>query len=403
MPHDAAFFWPIRLRRNLDWQMPMKILIISNQSRSMAIFWRVLIMRLAKESFDIVCCVPGGDNEAENELRQLGCGVIHYPLDRKGVNPVHDIATYFALKKIFSEVRPDVIFATTIKPVIYGCLAGSGVPYIFPAITGLGYAFEADSPLKKVLHIFTKFLYGQALKSASAVFFQNRDDAGLFSGEGLVGPEKPVFYARGTGVDVERFSPAPFPPFPPDGEIIFLLIARLLEAKGIEDYANAARILKKNGARARFQLLGIPEKGPGAISPDQISQWENEKLIEYLGESRDVRPCIAGSHVAVLPSWREGTPTSIMEAMAMGRPGVVTDVPGCREVVMNGENGWLVRVHDPASLASGMENFLRDPDSIRAMGANSRKMAVEMFDANVVADGIIRDMFSVIGKKPGIA
>lgn len=362
----------------------MKVLMLSNQARSMAVFWRVLIQAMQARGMDVVCCVP----DTVPELETLGPTIINYPLDRKGINPLHDIQTLLRLRDIFKAIKPDAIFATTIKPVIYGSLAAkrAGVPHIFATITGLGYAFERDSPLKKLINSISCGLYRRALNGISGVFFQNPEDARLFRESRILEAHAPVLFARGTGVDTAHFAQTPLPPL---NEPAFLLVARLLEAKGIRDYAKAAAMLKQQYPKARFQLLGPPENGPGSIAPEEIRQMT---AIEYLGQTNDVRPYWRNAHVAVLPSWREGLPTALMEAMSMGRPLVAADVPGCREVLINGKNGFFAQPKDARSLALAMGQFLEHPDMIAVMGAASRKMAEKNLDAHIVADGILADM-----------
>ena len=231
------------------------------------------------------------------------------------------------------------------------------------------------------------------------MFFQNRDDAELFRTVGILRHGARVLMARGgTGVDIRRFAEAPLPPLPAGDcapqarEIIFLLVGRLLEGKGLHEYAAAARELKTQYPAARFQLLGPPEQGLGSVDLAQVRRWQDEGSIEYLGETRDVRPYVAACHALVLPSWREGTPTSIMEGMSMGRAAVVTDVPGCREVMEDGVNGFLCAAHDPRSLAAAMRRFLDDPGLLASMGAAGRELACREFDAEVVAEKILVDM-----------
>ena len=386
----------------------VKVLVLGNQGRSTANFWTVLARRMLLDGHDVVFAVPPGDARADAALRGVGDArtvtgaprVVHYPLDRKGLNPWRDARSFFALARLLRTERPDYLFASTIKAVIYGCLAArvARVPHVYATITGLGYAFEADSFFKRRINELSVFLYARALARAEGVFFQNRDDAALFRQCGILAPHARVLMARGTGVDVERFAPSPLPPLPPDDadpgkkRLIFLLVARLLEAKGLEEYAGAARLLRERYPAAVFRLLGPAESGLGAIPLETVARWGEQGLIEYLGETRDVRPHVAASHVLVLPSWREGTPTAIMEGMSMGRPAVVTDVPGCREVVRNGVNGLLCRVRDPRSLAGALEHFLQRPSEIVRMGAASRRLALEEFDAGAVASGIVRDM-----------
>ena len=373
----------------------MKILILSNQARSMSNFWSVLIRRMRAGGHTVICAAPPGDAAAEAALRALGAAVVNYPLDRKGLNPLRDAGSFIALLRLFRAEKPDLLFATTIKPVIYGCLAArvAGVPRVYATITGLGYAFETDSFFKKCVNRLGVVLYRLALSHVSGVFFQNEDDLRVFRRHGILGPDARVLMARGgTGVDTARFAPAPYPPLPPAGPVIFLLVGRLLEAKGLHEYAEAGRLLKARGAECRLQLLGPEETGLGGVDLAQIRRWETGGFLEYLGETRDVRPFIAASHVLVLPSWREGTPTSVMEAMSMARPAVVTDVPGCREVVRDGVNGWLTPPRDPGALACAMERFVAEPALIARMGAAGREMALAEFDAETVAARILKDM-----------
>lgn len=373
----------------------MKIVILSNQARSMSNFWSVLIRRMRAAGHTVICAAPPGDADAEAALRALGAEVVNYPLDRKGLNPLRDAGSFLDLLRLFRAEKPGLLFATTIKPVIYGCLAArvAGVPRVYATITGLGYAFEADSFFKKCVNRLGVLLYRLALGHVSGVFFQNEDDMRVFREQGILAPDARVLMARGgTGVDTARFAPAPYPPLPPEGPIIFLLVGRLLEAKGLHEYAEAGRLLKAAGADCRLQLLGPSETGLGGVDMAQIRRWEAEGFLEYLGETRDVRPYIAAAHVLVLPSWREGTPTSVMEAMSMGRPAIVTDVPGCREVVRDGVNGWLTPPRDPGALARAMERFVADPALIARMGAAGRELALAEFDAETVAARILKDM-----------
>lgn len=372
----------------------MKIIVLGNQARALANFWSVLIRRMLTGGHEVICCAPPGDAQADAALEALGASVLHYELDRKGLNPLRDLHTFATLKLLFEREKPDLLFASTIKPVIYGCMAArrAGVPHIYATITGLGYAFEGGSFFKKCVNRLSVRLYRLALNKAEGVFFQNQDDIRAFREAGILTPDARVLTARGTGVDVRRFAETPFPELPPAGPVIFLLVGRLLEAKGLPEYAAAARLLKARHPDARFQVLGPPEQGLGSVSIAQVKEWEAEGSIEYLGETRDVRPFVAAAHVLVLPSWREGTPTAIMEGMSMGRAAVVTDVPGCREVVREGVNGRLAPPRDPEALAAAMKTFMETPEAILRMGAAGRKLALAQFDAEKVAARILRDM-----------
>lgn len=368
----------------------MKIALLGNQARAMVNFWSVLVRRMRARDYEVVCMVPAGDDAADAALRALGAEVRHYPLDRKGLNPVRDFATTGALVRLLKAEKPQMLFTFTIKPVIYGCIAArmARVPHVFATITGLGYTFEADSAGKKLVHWLAVALYRLALSGTQTVFFQNEDDLALFRRKGILRPQQHTVLCRGTGVDIARFAFSP----PPLAGPIFLLVGRLIEAKGLYEYAEAARLLKGRFPQARFQVLGPPESGLGAVPLESLRAWEQEGCIEYLGETRDVRPYLAAASVIVLPSWREGTPCSVMEGMSTGRAAIVTDAPGCREVVTDGENGLLVPLKNPQALAAAMLRFIEQPALIETMGAAGRRLAEAEFDAEKVAAHIIAAM-----------
>ena len=376
----------------------MKILVLGNQARALVNFWAVLMQHMRDAGHEVICCVPESresDRVWEEQLRARGYALRHYALDRKGLNPLRDAATAAALFRLFRAEKPHMLFASTIKPVIYGCSAArlAGVPHIFATITGLGYAFEADSLPKKIINKLASTLYRVSLAGAEKIFFQNEDDCQVFSKAGIIqGRHDPrVVLCRGTGVDIEHFAPAAAPVEPP----VFLLVGRLLEAKGLPEYAEAARLLKGKYPQARFQVLGPPEQGLGSVPLSQVQAWHDAGDIEYLGQTADVRPFLQAASVLVLPSWREGTPCSIMEGMSVGRAAVVTDAPGCREVVIDKVNGFRVPLRDPVALAGALERFVLEPGLIASMGAASRRMAEEEFDARKVARHILTAMHAL--------
>ena len=375
----------------------MKVVIMGSQARSMANFWPTLIKMLVSEGHEVYCFVPQTNDEADKKaielMRSWGAVPCEVYLSRRGLNPFKDFISFLSLRMIFRYVKPQVLFSYAIKPVIYGTLAAKFgmVPLRFAMITGLGYTFEADSLPKKLLTKVVSLMYWVALKCCHGVFFQNQDDLGHFKKLGIL-PKQPkpdyVQMIRGTGVDIERFAAQP----PVVNEQIFLLVGRVIEAKGIREYAQAAKLLKAKYPLARFQLLGPLETGPGSIAKPEIEAWQNEGYIEYLGATDDVRPFISKASVMVLPSYREGLPTSIMEGMSMARPAVVTDVPGCRELLVEGENGFMVPWKNPQALAEGMEKFIQHPELIEKMGKTARQMAEKDYNARTVAQGLIRAM-----------
>ncbi len=378
----------------------MKIAILGNQARATSNFWSTLIRALSAAGHETLCLVPppgqrASDKEWNDALSEAGARVMFYPLDRKGLNPVRDMATLRALHGIFAHEKPDVLFAFTIKPVIYGVLASAlaGFPKAakrLVMITGLGYMFESDTLVKRVLTRVAALLYRASFSRAATAFFQNKDDLEVFTRLSIIPSGMRVRMCPGTGVDLARFTPALLPPV--EKGLTFLLIGRLLEAKGLHEFYAAAKALKAKYPGARFQILGPPEKGLGSVPLETVQAWQAEGIVEYLGETRDVRPYLQNCHVFVLPSYREGAPTSVMEAMATARASVVTDVPGCRETVKEGENGFLVPVRDANALAAAMERFLLDPALALNMGGKGRAMAEARFDAEMIAKTIMTEM-----------
>jgi glycosyltransferase involved in cell wall biosynthesis len=281
-----------------------------------------------------------------------------------------------------------VVLTYTIKPIVYGTLAARAASpgaRCYAMITGVGYAFSAQELRARLSRQVARILLNISLPLNARVFFQNPDDRALFLRNGLVRPEQ-VVLIPGSGVDLDAFAPAPLPKHPP---LVFLLIARLLREKGVEEYADAARLLRSRYPDVRFVLVGPLDDHPDAITQKEVRKWEVEGVLEYLGYQEDVRPAIAASSVYVLPSYREGTPRSVLEAMAMGRPVITTDVPGCRETVRPWVNGFLVPPRDPLGLALAMERFLRRPELVPAMGRRSREEAEARFDVHVVNDIIL--------------
>ncbi|SHN50747.1 glycosyltransferase family 4 protein [Desulfovibrio litoralis] len=367
----------------------MKLVIIGNQSRAMNNFWTVLICNAIAKGHEVVAFLPDADEWTE-KLHELGVKIRFYPLDRKGLNPLNDYKTVIALKKLLEEEKPDRLFVYTIKAVIYGSLAAALAKYPkkeyrYAMITGLGYAFEADSFLKKSLRMVAVLLYRLALNQVNTVFFQNQDDKELFEELHILPKNIEIQFSPGTGVDTLLFSEVPLP----EAQQHFLLVARLLEAKGIRDFYYAAKIVKEQYPDTIFSILGPEENGVGGIPLSEVRDWEKEGVLQYLGATNDVRPYIAEASVMVLPSYREGTPCALLEGMSMGRAVLATKVPGCKEVVKNKVNGFLSPVQDPEALADIMIKFIEIPALSKSMGHEGRKFAEERFDANKVAENLL--------------
>jgi len=308
------------------------------------------------------------------------------------MNPCRDVFSLIQLWQLMRSLKPDVVLAYTVKPVIYGMLAArlASVPKRFALITGLGYAFQggdATSGSRRWVRLLVQKMYALALRGTNKTFFQNPDDKKLFFERALLSRRAKSVVVNGSGVDLKIFEPST-PPMP----ISFLLIARLLGDKGVREYVEAARLIKDSHPEVIFNLAGWIDDNPNSISSYELDSWIKEGLVTYWGRLSDVRPAIAASSVYVLPSYREGTPRTVLEAMAMGRAIVTTDAPGCRETVIDGVNGYLVEVKSAESLAYAMMRFVAEPSKAYAMGQASRKLAEEKFDVHAVNNKMLTEM-----------
>lgn len=375
----------------------MRIAVIASYAPSLVIFRGALLATLSRAGHQILACAPVSESTVPQKLREIGVMYQSIELSRTSINPLDDVKTLLSLYEIFQRFKPDIVLGYTIKPVVYASLAArfAGVPRSFSIITGLGFAFvEPENTTggqlkRRIVNRLVRLLYRLALSWNEKVFFQNPDDRAHFVQLELIPKEKTVLI-NGSGVDLDYFVETP----PPTREFpLFLLIARLLKDKGILEYVEAASILKKQYPDVEFRLLGwFDENNPAGISRVQLEEWQREGHIKYLGSTEDVRPFLREASVYVLPSYREGTPRTVLEAMAIGRPIVTTDAPGCRETVIHGENGFLVPVRDVPSLVNTLEKFIHQPELIATMGRRSREIAEEKYDVHKVNTVILQTM-----------
>lgn len=361
----------------------MKILINAHHTPTLYRFRKELMQDMIRNGAKVFVTAP--EKEFKKEIEELGVEFNQVHLDRTSLNLFKDIRYFFNLIKVTKRVQPDLVFSYAIKPIIYGSIAAwlSKVKKISSLISGLGFSFTENeaSFLKKMI---TRF-FGKALGKNDFIFFQNPDDLDLLIEKKVIKKEGNYLIINGSGVNLEEFSYKK----QNTENISFILVARLLWHKGIREFIQAAGILKKKYPDVKFKLLGPFDKNPAAIKPEEISSWEEEGFINYLGETTDVRPFLEASSVFVLPSYREGTPRSVLEAMAMGKPVITTDAPGCRETVLEGENGFLVPVKDHCKLKEVMEKFIVYPEKIDIMGSKSRKIAEEKYDVRKVNKEIL--------------
>lgn len=366
---------------------PGHVVVLAAYAPSLVNFRGPLLSELVSRGWRVTAAAPDVDELTRSALEAMGVQVESTPLARTGLNPLDDIAYCRTLVQLLRRVAPDVVLAYTAKPVIWGAVASrlAGVRRMVAMITGLGYAFTA--PAKPSFRAFAARiaatnLYRLAFVLADRVLFQNPDDLDLFRQQCLIAAEKAEI-TPGSGVDLDRFKQVQLPL-----ETSFLMVCRFLGAKGVREYAAAALSLKARHPQVEIRLGGWIDPGPDAISREELDGWIQGGLV-CLGRLDDVRPAIAAASVFVLPSYREGTPRSVLEAMAMGRPVITTDAPGCRETVRDGENGFLVAPRDSEALARAMERFVTDPSLIPAMGARSLERAQAKYDVHEVNAQVI--------------
>ncbi|MGB8276177.1 MAG: glycosyltransferase family 4 protein [Alphaproteobacteria bacterium] len=305
-------------------------------------------------------------------------------LSRRSLNPLRELAALFEIVRVYRRERPDIVHHVALKPVLYGSLAAriAGVPRVVNALTGMGYVFVSRDPTARLLRLVVGLLFRFVLgHGRNRLVLQNPDDARMLIGAGVV-DESRVAVIRGSGVDTTRFSPAP----PPSGTPVAILVSRMLWDKGVGETVAAARLLHQRGVPLRVVLVGDTDpENPAAIPAEQLRAWRDEHAVEWLGHRSDVPALLRAAHIAVLPSYREGLPKSLLEAAACGLPLVASDVPGCREIARHGENGILVPPRTEAALADALERLARDPELRAVMGRRGRELAERHFSEGAVA------------------
>lgn len=373
----------------------MRLLLVAGLAESLINFRAPLITALQAKGLRVHVAAPEmpANGPVRLQLESMNLDVHEVPMLRTGTNPLADFRTAVALWRLMRQIRPSMVLGYTIKPVIYGTLAAwvAGVPKRFALITGLGYAFQGSGQ-RSLLQGLVQNLYRLALGRAQLVFFQNPDDLMLFVQRGILKPQTSTCVVNGSGVDVAQFAVKPLPSLSSGAGVRFLLIARLLGDKGVREYAKAARMLKRTHPNVRCVMVGWIDSNPDAISQDELDEWVSDGSIEFLGRLSDVRSAIEACDVYVLPSYREGTPRTVLEAMAMGRPIITTDAPGCRETVVDGKNGFIVPVKDASALAQAMSKFADQSTLLQSMGVCSRQIAEEKYDVHKVNAVMLREM-----------
>lgn len=342
-------------------------------------FDRALAAR--QDGYDVT--VLAHDNGKSAQIRAAGIDFVPIPFRRRGLNPLSEFRTLRAILGAYRRLQPILVHQVALKPMLYGSLAArlAGIRSVVNAPVGLGFVFASDSLKSRLLRPFVRLALRLLMNPrGSKVVFENGDDLKQFVERGVVRREDAVLI-RGAGVDVDLYAPAAEPPDPP----VVTLVARMLWDKGIGDFVEAARRLRTDGVSASFRLVGAPDpQNPATISEAQLCAWHEEGVIEWLGQRDDIPAVLAQSHIACLPSYREGLPKSLLEAMAAGLPIVATDVPGCREVIKHGVSGLLVPPRDSARLATALRQLIEDRALRRRFGLAGRQRAEREFASPIV-------------------
>ncbi len=366
----------------------MKVAIVLNTSWNIYNFRMNFVNTLLAKGYEVHAVAPLDD--FTHYLTEAGCHHHSVKMDSRGINPLKDLALIIELWFIYRKIKPDMILHYTIKPNVYGSLAASilKIPTV-NNVCGLGTVFLKKNFLSAVALI----LYRWTFRYPKKVFFQNPDDRDLFISRKLVSAQS-ADLLPGSGIDLEKFVPSPFKR---NEKFTFLLISRLITDKGIMEYVDAVKKLKAQGVKAHFQILGAKDpKHQRGIALDVIDNWIDSNTIEYLGTTRDVRPFIKSADCIVLPSYREGTPHTLLEAASCAKPIITTDVPGCHQVVKNNHNGFLCRVKDADDLANKMSKMASmDDNTLKQFGENGRKKMEKEFDEAFVINKYLETLIEL--------
>ncbi len=370
---------------------PRKIALVANTTWNIYNFRQNIIRKFLDEGWEVVVIAPVDEYIT---YRDNFPNVLHMDikyLDRDNVNPTKEIRLFFELKRIYKKVRPDLVIHYTHKPNIYGGIASGqlGIPSV-AVITGLGYSFIHGGWILSVL----KILYAQALKKHLQIIFENEDDRILFEMQKLLPKEKGISI-KGCGVDTNHFRPIQNQS---NGKMVFSFLGRLLYDKGIIEFVEAAKQIKAKKPDTRFWVIGeFDEDNPSSIDKNKLVEYIDEGIIEYKGFAKDVRKLISQSDFIVLPSYREGMSKVLLEAMSMGKPIITSDVPGCRETVIDGLNGFLAKPRSIESLVKQLQNTIELPNRNKlTMGEESRKMVLEKFTSDQIANQLYDIVTSVL-------
>lgn len=368
-------------------QTAKRILLVRSHADYLVDFHGPLIRCLVAQGHEVFGACPEPSPAHQAAMRSMGAVLLPFPFIRRGLNPLADGKAYLEFRKTLTKIRPDLALFITIKPIVYGVRAArqAGCAKVFAMLSGLGFAFGKNAGLTdSLVSGLTRRLLAGALRRCDGVLCHNDSDLQELAERGLLPESTPTTVTHGSGVDLSEFGRQPLPASPS-----VLMVARLVAAKGVRQYVEAARMVRRHRPDIEFKLVGWFEDGPDAINREEIDTWQKEGTLQFLGKLDDVRPALRDCSIFALPTYyREGLPRTILEAMATGRPIITTDIPGCRETVIDGRNGRLIPTHDAEALSEAVLAIVADPSRARAMATESRTLAEARFDSTCNAAGV---------------
>lgn len=360
---------------------PKKLLYLMHEPDYFFMHWLHIALNAVKQGFEVHLAAPPRGRYAEVERHRI----IFHPIymNRREGLPWQEIRSILDSYRVIKQIQPDIVHTIAVKSILYGGIAArmASARSMINAFTGLGYVYTSDSVKAKIMQSIISKGYKYIFKhNRCKVTFQNNDDLEFMVETGILERYKSVLI-RGAGVDINKFSVTDEQP----GKIVVAVPSRMLWDKGIQEFVDAATLLKNDGIDARFVLIGDSDTGnPTSIPKETLNDWHNKGIIEWWGHQNDMPSIYAQSHIVCLPSYREGLPTVLCEASSCGRPLVTTDVPGCREVVQNSVNGIVVPVKNSKALASAMRQLITNPTLRKDMGTRGRKIAVNNFSIETI-------------------
>lgn len=374
----------------------MKIAVLSSHTPSLYWFRMDMMKEFINNGHTVIALGADSEGEWKAKFSEYDIDYRQLYVERNSINPIKDLRTFGELYRFMKKEKPDKVFAYQAKTVVYGSIAArlKGITEVYPLIAGLGSIFRGTGYKNKMVKNIMKMEYWLACRCSKKVFFQNNDDKDEFIYNRLLNIDKTVII-NGSGVNLEKFKPVPIPVQP-----VFLFIGRLIKDKGIIEYLEACKAVKEKLPHIRCILVGPYDSNPSALKPVELQPYLDSGVVEYFGEQSDVRPFIAQCSTYVLPSYHEGTPKTVLEAMAMGRPIITSEAPGCRETVTNAVNGYLVEVKDIQGLAEKMLYLANHSAICREMGAKSLEIAKKKYDVKRVNQAIMETM-GIIAKQKG--